>query len=482
MKKEPKSFFCLNFDKASKALFLLALALMATMACAQTSGDIKYWINGQKFITSPDNVFRYQGNKYIKAEDGSAILYHWLKITGVTKVIVPDYAIDVQGNKYPVKTIADDVVSMKQKEGEYETSDSWNKCQLLVIGDNVEVIGENCFANFADDLMEGDSPNNPPLRTLVLGKKVTSIGDNTFQHFTHQFYNARLIVKGSLPPTLNGRYCFNYMIDNYTKYDMPVPANKQTKIYVQDEETYRRFVSDKNSKWSKFDYNETKQRKVAYTWPLPSMVTYEANKWVTGMFADNYTMGEFQALFGENAKVAKLDNASQADDGVQNIHLTFNLDGSVQADMPYLVKPSEDCVYVPTRDFTEGSVKCDVAGSNLSVKMIGVAEDTYLKDGEIYFRNNNGDLKFYYQSTTNGVGVRAGKCYFQVIDNATGETIKDKFRISAQSNTTGISDLQADMSQIDRQIYNLNGQLEGTDPSRLGKGIHIMNGKKFVRR
>ena len=25
------------------------------------------------------------------------------------------------------------------------------------------------------------------------------------------------------------------------------------------------------------------------------------------------------------------------DDGVQNIHLTFNLDGSVQADMPYLV-------------------------------------------------------------------------------------------------------------------------------------------------
>ena len=45
---------------------------------------------------------------------------------------------------------------------------------------------------------------------------------------------------------------------------------------------------------------------------------------------------------------------------------------------------------------------------------------------------------------------------------------------------TGVDKITVDGKPVNNNIYNLNGQLVGTDASVLPQGIYVRNGKKFV--
>lgn len=78
------------------------------------------------------------------------------------------------------------------------------------------------------------------------------------------------------------------------------------------------------------------------------------------------------------------------------------------------------------------------------------------------------------------VRVRKGKCYFEVRDRNNDIVTIKTLDYQIDENVTGVEEVQRAPAVQDGRIYSITGQYEGTSLEGLPKGIHIMNGRKFV--
>ncbi len=282
-------------------------------------------------------------------------------------------------------------------------------------------------------------------------------------------------MKATTPPTLANR-----------KQSFEHVAN--TTFYVKDEATYN--VYKENNQWDQFDQrSERKGCKYAYPFPVDNEIV--PGKWVTTMFPEEMTKLRAEACFGYDTKIAKFTNISKKGEGLYNLIFTVDKTASdntvlISANTPCLIKigNKEKTEYLTDLSYNDNDENLDqtYTDGEMTIHMTGITNDYMLQKGEIYLRStDDSKLTFYAAADNNKVGVRKGKCYFQVV-KLSGEQQLDDVRLSIVYNATGISGPSVMPHQTQHKVYNLNGQRETEDISRLPKGIHIIGGKKYVVR
>lgn len=196
--------------------------------------------------------------------------------------------------------------------------------------------------------------------------------------------------------------------------------------------------------------------------------TLVADKWNTLCVPFAISEEEIKANFGKGTLVEKLD-------AVNGNTVNFADATSIEAGMPYLIKPTvADTTYTfygkevsADAPKTEGNADVTFKGiytptditDNGTVKAAGVTEG-----GKVLFVNP-------------GSKTKAFRCFFTISGNAS--ITPAMLKISIKGVETAINSIVMDNSNAtDNAVYNLQGQR--VNGNSLTKGIYIKNGKKFA--
>ena len=263
---------------------------------------------------------------------------------------------------------------------------------------------------------------------------------------------------------------------------------KQTTFYVKDEPTFDKF---KNSAvWSKYN---NKYPENTYEYPIPADLTLSANKWQTAVFPENLSVKQVETYFGEGTLLAEMSTAKpEVVNGESGNYLVrFEPVTTVKANSPMLIRPgmkdvryTSDISYGITYYSANPVVSAEHNSDGITVRMIGVCDaDHLLTDGQIYFRNyGDGSMRFFMYKEGDGarVMVKRGKCIWEIVDGCGNVVTNKALDYKIDDAVTAIEDVTRKPAAQDGRIYSLTGQYEGTSLENLPKGIHIMNGRKFV--
>ena len=172
------------------------------------------------------------------------------------------------------------------------------------------------------------------------------------------------------------------------------------------------------------------------------------------------------------------------DQSFYNCKLFFNPVTKIEAYKPYLFKVDRVNERIINEMYAaEGTDPCEVTevadpvNAGISACMQGtlVGYDMDASDGlSFYFGYDeaNDAYNFYRVSAR----IPKNRCWFYISDNrAAGAKLQVVFDSEVNSINTQIADKSAKGN-----IYNVNGQLMGTQKSNLPKGLYIVNGKKMV--
>ena len=366
-------------------------------------------------------------------------------------LVIPDYAYD-NHTPYPVTKIAKAAFS------------SSKKYRKVVIGDNVTTIGNKAFEHFGEQGGED--------HVLIIGSGIISLDDKAFEHFAEH-------------PGKTNRNKVILRIDDPAKImDKSFEHCKQTTFYVKDEPTYKKFKSD--IVWGKYDNDKQHNN---YQYPIPADLTLSANRWQTAVFPEDLSAEQVEDYFGEGTLLAVMSTAtpSYVDGEKMNYLVQFNTASSVEKNLPMLIKPgAKDIRYTSDVSYVsrDAIVKAKHREDEMTIRMIGVCDDDLLlTDGQIYFRNyGDGNMRFFMYKEGDGkqVMVKRGKCIWEIVDGSGNVVTNKALDYKIDDAATAIEDVTRKPAAQDGRIYSLTGQYEGTSLENLPKGIHIMNGRKFV--
>ena len=112
--------------------------------------------------------------------------------------------------------------------------------------------------------------------------------------------------------------------------------------------------------------------------------------------------------------------------------------------------------------------------------------DRYDPESEAYDATAAADKKPYnfYRVTSKPVTINPYRCYFYIEDAGGASVEGAKFMLMDDFGDviTSVEGIDADsFIQTTGRIYNLNGQMMGTDLQSLPRGIYIVNGKKVMK-
>ncbi len=415
--------------KTMMCLLVLMLSVQAVLAQNFEYGGIAYTLSGGKATATG----------YGKSAQQPPVL------------VIPDCAY-YKHTPYPVTEIA---------KGAFKSSKNYRK---VVIGDNVTTIGNKAFEHFGEQGGED--------HVLIIGSGIISLDDKAFEHFAEH-------------PGKTNRNKVILRIDDPAKIvDKSFEHCKQTTFYVKDEPTYKKFKSD--IVWGKYDNDKQHNN---YQYPIPADLTLSANRWQTAVFPEDLSAEQVEDYFGEGTLLAVMSTAtpSYVDGEKMNYLVQFNTASSVEKNLPMLIKPgvkdiryTSDVSYVPCDAIVEAKHKDD----ELTIRMIGICDDDHtLTDGQIYFRNyGDGNMRFFMYKEGDGkpVKVKRGKCIWEIVDESGNVVTNKALDYKIDDAATAIEDVTRKPAAQDGRIYSLTGQYEGTSLENLPKGIHIMNGRKFV--
>ena len=366
-------------------------------------------------------------------------------------LVIPDYAYD-NHTPYPVTKIA---------KAAFSSSKEYRK---VVIGDNVTTIGNKAFEHFGEQGGED--------HVLIIGSGIISLDDKAFEHFAEH-------------PGKTNRNKVILRIDDPAKImDKSFEHCKQTTFYVKDEPTYKKFKSD--IVWGKYDNDKQHNN---YQYPIPADLTLSANRWQTAVFPVDLSAEQVEDYFGEGTLLAVMSTAtpSYVDGEKMNYLVQFNTASSVEKNLPMLIKPgAKDIRYTSDVSYVsrDAIVKAKHREDEMTIRMIGVCDDDLLlTDGQIYFRNyGDGNMRFFMYKEGDGkqVMVKRGKCIWEIVDGSGNVVTNKALDYKIDDAATAIEDVTRKPAAQDGRIYSLTGQYEGTSLENLPKGIHIMNGRKFV--
>lgn len=366
-------------------------------------------------------------------------------------LVIPDYAYD-NHTPYPVTKIA---------KAAFSSSKEYRK---VVIGDNVTTIGNKAFEHFGEQGGED--------HVLIIGSGIISLDDKAFEHFAEH-------------PGKTNRNKVILRIDDPAKImDKSFEHCKQTTFYVKDEPTYKKFKSD--IVWGKYDNDKQHNN---YQYPIPADLTLSANRWQTAVFPEDLSAEQVEDYFGEGTLLAVMSTATPTyvDGEKMNYLVQFNTASSVEKNLPMLIKPgAKDIRYTSDVSYvsSDAIVKAKHREDEMTIRMIGVCDDDLLlTDGQIYFRNyGDGNMRFFMYKEGDGkpVKVKRGKCIWEIVDGSGNVVTNKALDYKIDDAATAIEDVTRKPAAQDGRIYSLTGQYEGTSLENLPKGIHIMNGRKFV--
>lgn len=416
--------------KTMMCLLVLMLSVQAVLAQNFEYGGIAYTLSGGKATATG----------FGKSAQQPPVL------------VIPDYAY-YKHTPYPVTEIA---------KGAFKSSKNYRK---VVIGDNVTTIGNKAFEHFGEQGGED--------HVLIIGSGIISLDDKAFEHFAEH-------------PGKTNRNKVILRVDDPAKImDNSFQHCKQTTFYVKDEPTYEKFRNDRV--WQKYDNDDKKGNN--YQYPIPVDLTLSANRWQTAVFPEDLSAEQVEDYFGEGTLLAVMSNSTPTyvDGEKMNYLVRFVTASSVEKNLPMLIKPgakdfryTSDVSYVSSDAIVEAKHRED----EMTIRMIGICdEDHLLTDGQIYFRNyGDGNMRFFMYKEGDGkqVKVKRGKCIWEIVDGSGNVVTNKALDYKIDDAATAIEDVTRKPAAQDGRIYSLTGQYEGTSLENLPKGIHIMNGRKFV--
>lgn len=366
-------------------------------------------------------------------------------------LVIPDYAYD-NHTPYPVTKIA---------KAAFSSSKEYRK---VVIGDNVTTIGNKAFEHFGEQGGED--------HVLIIGSGIISLDDKAFEHFAEH-------------PGKTNRNKVILRIDDPAKImDKSFEHCKQTTFYVKDEPTYKKFKSD--IVWGKYDNDKQHNN---YQYPIPADLTLSANRWQTAVFPEDLSAKQVEDYFGEGTLLAEMSRLSPTTVNGEHMNylVQFVTASSVTKNRPMLIKPGvKDIRYTSDVSYvsSDAIVEAEHREDEMTIRMIGICdEDHLLTDGQIYFRNyGDGNMRFFMYKEGDGkpVKVKRGKCIWEIVDGSGNVVTNKALDYKIDDAATAIEDVTRKPAAQDGRIYSLTGQYEGTSLENLPKGIHIMNGRKFV--
>lgn len=406
-------------------------------------------------VLAQGNLFQYAGLMYKLNGTGATCMgFATDEAKNASAIIIPDYIYN-EGVEYPVTEIA---AKGKGYKGGFEQA---TKATRLVIGNNVTTIGEKAFEHFGQ---HGAGPF-----VMVIGSAATSFSQKAFEHFAEGAKNSQVILTIDDPADIQCQ-TFEHC--------------KNTTFYVKDEETYNKFKSD--AIWGKYDGDGKGNH---YKYPIPAYVSLKAGKWQTAVFPEAMTEREVESYFGKGTLLAEMSSQTPTyvNNEPNNYILHFNSVAKVQPNTPMLIKPgNKDCCYASEKSYKCANpvVKVEHFEDELTFRMIGICDaDHLLTDGQIYFRNyGDGNMRFFMYKEGEGkqVKVKRGKCIWEIVDESGNVVTNKALDYKIDDAATAIEDVTRKPAAQDGRIYSLTGQYEGTSLENLPKGIHIMNGRKFV--
>lgn len=393
--------------------------------------------------------FDYCGVKY-SLSGGKATATGFGKNVQPPTLIIPDYVYYNQ-TPYPVTAIA---------AGAFRQSKSYRK---VVIGDNVTTIGDKAFEHFGEAKADD--------HVLIIGSGLTNLDEKAFEHFSEHSKNNKVILR----------------IDDPSKIkDKSFEHCKNCTFYVKDYETYKKFRNDKV--WGKYDGKQSN----CYNYPIPADLILKANRWQTAVFPENMSADQVKNYFGEGTLLAVMstDEPTYVGGEKMNYLVQFKPLSSVKKNQPILIKPvlgvryTSDVSYEVQDYCNNPHLDAKHWEDNMTVRMIGICHNDYeLVNGQVYFRNDENDnMRFFMYKDGDGskVKVKRGKCIWEIVDGSGNIVTHKALDYKIDDNATAIEDVTRKPAAQDGRIYSITGQYEGTSLEGLPKGIHIMNGRKFV--
>lgn len=205
-----------------------------------------------------------------------------------------------------------------------------------------------------------------------------------------------------------------------------------------------------------------------------------ADGWCTICLPFTITKKNFETVIGYDTKLRELASIQGSSFNFGNV-----ADKTLKAGVPYLIMIDNTDTNI-TKDLgtvTFNNTKLEAyEGTIVSPKtgyaFVGILQATDLKtDGTELFLGGTGDKLLVPIPSDNTLS--GGKAFFQVPSKSIGTNAK--VNIDGVE-TTAIEALHNDiMSRNDNKVYNLNGQMVGTDIRNMPKGIYIYNGKKIIK-
>ena len=206
-------------------------------------------------------------------------------------------------------------------------------------------------------------------------------------------------------------------------------------------------------------------------------VTYTRNfktgVWNTIVLPFSMTEAEVRNAFGDETEVSEFSNIDENG----KVHFVQNYYRLLEAGKPYIIKPSKADITTFT---TAGCVTMTDTQAQAIVSngyaFTGAYASEYMPAGSYYFtvKNNVSGIA----RTTAAKASGDFRAYFKKV-SANANALKFDFDMTE----TGISEVKTAKQVNSGNIYNLQGVLVATDGdfSRLGKGIYVMNGKKYQK-
>lgn len=205
--------------------------------------------------------------------------------------------------------------------------------------------------------------------------------------------------------------------------------------------------------------------------------------------------------FGDDIVYAEFD---RVDLTKKEIHFKSTT-GGMTAGQPYLIKNSKatiDNFFADDVTFTKTGIENLNKNGRKSKNesegyyYVGLLEPTKVNNNgdatynpynrAVYIANpDNGVQKLKILSTDGIIKAFRAYLYFPVSNNEIEAGAKESSLFLSlddilDGGITGVDKITVDGKPVNNNIYNLNGQLVGTDASVLPQGIYVRNGKKFV--
>ena len=209
---------------------------------------------------------------------------------------------------------------------------------------------------------------------------------------------------------------------------------------------------------------------------LKNRGTITSSYWNPITFPFNANEDKMKEVFGNEFQLEQFSSVESQGDKVSVLKFTKVSPKAVTAGTPYLIMPASD-VNLDEKTFSNVTFNSSDEGSTTATEgyaYVGLLQPkTFSTDKtHLFVGKNNTFVRLSGSATLTGA-----RAYFTIPEAAYSK----KFNLGSFDDITGISNVIIQTDADNSKIYNLNGQMVGTNWNTLPQGVYIVNGKKIVR-